>query len=69
LELPPAQGAEFLRFSGWLQVSMGTIFVLGGAFLPYKLMMSVMLGVTVSVFIIAPLRRAQLKRERRNRLN
>jgi hypothetical protein len=65
LELPPAQGAEFLRFCGWVQVGMGIIFVLGGAFLPYKLMMSVMLGVTVSVLIIAPLRRVQLKRERR----
>lgn len=62
LSLPPAQGAEFLRLQGWLNVCVGTAFVLAGALLPYRLAFAVMLGTLTATFIVIVIRRVQLKR-------
>ena len=67
LDLPPAQGAELLRFQGWLNVCVGAVFILAGAFLPFRLTFAIMLGTVTATFIVILIRRAQLKRERSNR--
>jgi uncharacterized membrane protein len=64
LDLPPAQGAELLRFQGWLNVCVGAAFVLAGAFFPFRFMFPVMFGTVTATLIVTQLRRTQLKRER-----
>jgi len=62
LDLPSAKGAELLRFQGWLNVCVGVVFVLTGAFFASHLLL-VMLSTVTAALIVVQIRRAQLKRE------